>query len=154
MRVPWGGSGPSGCIFPAVSFSLGRFSPPLSNSPLAAVRFLCCVLLDCHQMLAGKWKLCLSFPIHQFHLQSQGCKLVRKKKEEMFISRNTLWLSFDVVNSLLQFCMYLYCSMRQWTLKDIYNEILYRCIQLDKCHCCNRNCCCRDSVRNKINSVL
>ena len=71
---------------------------PLSTSPLAAGRFLCCVLLDCHQMLVGEWKLCLSFPIHQFHLQSQGCKLVRKKKEEVFIPLNTLRLSFDVVN--------------------------------------------------------
>ena len=81
-----------------IVFAGSILSPPLSTSPLAARRFLCCVLLDCQQMLVGEWKLCLSFPIHQFHLQSQGCKLVRKKKEEVFIPLNTLRLSFDVVN--------------------------------------------------------
>ena len=120
--------------------------PPLSTSPLADWRFLYCVLLDCHQMLAGKWKLCLSFPMRRFHLQSQSCKLVRKKKEEIFIPQNTPWLSFDIINSPLQFCIYLYCSFLQWTLKDICSETLYQCIQLDTCHCLNMDCCCRDSV--------
>ena len=146
IRVPWGRSASPGCKCPAGSLSLGRFSPPLSTSPLADWRFLYCVPLDCHQMLAGKWKLCLSFPMRRFHLQSQSCKLVRKKKEEIFIPQNTLWLSFDIINSPLQFCIYLYCSVRQWTLKDICSETLYQCIQLDTCHCLNMDCCCRDSV--------
>ena len=155
IRVPWSGSALSWYSRPAGSFSLGRFSaPPLSTSPLAAGRFLCCVLLDCHQMLVGEWKLCLSFPIHRFHLQSQDCKLVRKKEEEMFIPLNALWLSFDIINFTSQLCAYLYCSMRQWTLKDICNEILYLCIQLDKCHCCNRDCYRRDSVKDNRDCVL
>ena len=54
MRVPWGGSALSWYSRPAGSFPLGRFSAPVSTSPLAAGRFLCCVLLDCHQMLVGE----------------------------------------------------------------------------------------------------
>ena len=34
MSVPWGGSAPSGCCLPELSFSLGRFSaPPIHQSP-------------------------------------------------------------------------------------------------------------------------
>ena len=40
--------------------------------------------------------------------------------------------------------------MRQWTPKDICNEILYQCIQLDKFHCWNRDCRCMDSVQDKM----
>ena len=45
---------------------------------------------------------------------------------------------------------YLYRSVRQWTLKDIYNEILYQCIQLDMCHCWNKDCYYKDSVQDKM----
>ena len=90
MRVPWGGSAPSECCRPAESLSLVRFSAPPSTSPLVAGRFLCCVLLDCHQMLADKWKLCLSFPIRRFHLQSQSCKLVERKNRKC-LSRGILY---------------------------------------------------------------
>ena len=72
----------------------------------------------------------------------------RKKKE--FIPQNTLWLH-SVLSQLYSFVLnYFYRSMCQWTLKDICNEILYRCIQLDKFHCWNRDCCCMDSVQDKI----
>ena len=74
-----------------IAFAGSILSPPLSTNPLAAGRFLCCVPLDCLQMLVDEWKLCLSFPIHRFHLQSQGCKLVRKKKKQMFIC----WILYD-----------------------------------------------------------
>ena len=92
IRVPRGASGLFEYCRPAGSFSLGRFSapPPPSTSPLVAGRFLCCVLLDCQQMLADKWKLCLSFPIRRFHLQSQSCKLVERKNRKC-LSRGILY---------------------------------------------------------------
>ena len=154
MRVPWGGSALSWYSRPAGSFSLGRFSaPPIHQSP-------CCWALSLLRAAGlspnvGWWmKAVPVISHHRFHLQSQDCKLVRKKEEEMFIPLNALWLSFDIINSTSQLCAYLYCSMRQWTLKDICNEILYLCIQLDKCHCCNGDCYRRDSVKDNRECVL
>ena len=73
----------------------------------------------------------------------------KKKNTEFFIPQNTLWLHL-VLSLIYRFVLnYFYCSMRQWTLKDICNEILYRCIQHDKFHCWNKDCCCMDSVQDK-----
>ena len=80
MRVPWGGSALSWYSRPAGSFSLGRFSVPLIHqSP-------CCWALSLLRAAGlspnvGWWmKAVPVISHHRFHLQSQDCKLVRKKE--------------------------------------------------------------------------
>ena len=73
-----------------------------------------------------------------------------KKSPEISILLITLWFSW-VLSSRYSFIFnYLSCSIHQWILKDIYNEILYQCIQLDMCLCWNRDCCCMDSNQDKM----
>ena len=146
MRVPWGRSAPSGLSRPAASFSLGRYSnPPIHQSP-------CCWALSLLRSAGlspnvGWWMKAVPVISHP-PIPSSKSKLQagEKEKEEIFIPQNTLRLSFDIINSPWQFCIYLYCSVLQWTLKDICSETLYQCIQLDTFHCLNMDCCCRDSV--------
>ena len=146
MRVPWGGSPPAGFCHPAVSLLLGRYSiPPIHQSP-------CCWALPLPRAAGlspnvGWWMKAVPVISHP-PIPSSKSKLQagEKEKEEIFIPQNTLRLSFDIINSPWQFCIYLYCSVLQWTLKDICSETLYQCIQLDTCHCLNMDCCCRDSV--------
>ena len=62
-------------VFRDLRFPLVEVQLPLSTNSPVVWRFLVCVPLDCHQMLVGYQKLCLSFPIHRFHLQSLSCRL-------------------------------------------------------------------------------
>ena len=152
MSVPWGGSAPSGCCLPELSFSLGRFSaPPIHQSP-------CCWALSLPRAAGLSPNVgCLMkalpvishppIPSSKSKLQATlKTKKGKEKKKRNCHPQNILWLH-SVLSPLYSFVFnYLYRSMHQWTLKDIYNEILYQCIQLDKCHCWNRDYCCMDSV--------
>ena len=141
MRVPWGGSPLFADSFPAGSLPLGRFSaPPIHQSP-------CCWALSLLRAAGlspnvGCWMKAVpvishpSIPSSKSRLQAS-----EKEKKANVYMLNTIWLSFDIKSS---------SSMRQWTLKNIYNEILYQCIQLDKCHCWNRDYCCMDSDQEKM----
>ena len=152
MRVPWRRSpraefcSPAGFCRPAVSLSLGRYSiPPIHQSPCCwALSLLRAAGLSPNVGWCMKAVPVISHP----PIPSSKSKLQagEKEKEEIFIPQNTLRLSFDIINSPWQFCIYLYCSVLQWTLKDICSETLYQCIQLDTFHCLNMDCCCRDSV--------
>ena len=90
IRVPWGGSALSWYSRPVGSFSLGRFlAPPIHQSP-------CCWALSLLRAAGvspnvGWWmKAVPVISHHRFHLQSQDCKLVRKKEEEIFIPLNAI----------------------------------------------------------------
>ena len=145
MRVPWGGSPLFADSFPAGSLPLGRFSaPPIHQSP-------CCWALSLLRAAGlspnvGCWMKAVpvishpSIPSSKSRLQAS-----EKEKKANVYMLNTIWLSFDIKSS---------SSMRQWTLKNIYNEILYQCIQLDKCHCWNREFCCMYSDQEKNDCVL
>ena len=156
MRVPWGGSPLFVYSFPAGSLSLGRFSaPPIHQSP-------CCWALSLSRAAGlspnvGCWMKAVPVISHP-PIPSSKSRLQASEKEKrgsVYPAEYSTTIIRCRKSRFRKFVFnYFYCSMRRWTLKDIYNEILYRCIQLDKCHCYNRNCCCRDSVRNKINSVL
>ena len=154
MRVPWGGSAPSECCRPDESFLLVRFSaPPIHQSPccwaFSLLRFAGLSPNVGWQMKAVPLLSHPPIPSSKSKLQASG-----KKKQKMFIPRNTLWLSFDIINSTLQFYNHLFCSMCQWNPMDTCNEILYQCIQLDKYCCCNRDCCCKYSVGHKMDCVF
>ena len=154
MRVPWGGSPLFAYSFPAGSLSLGRFSaPPIHQSPYCwALSLLRAAGLSPN---VGWWMKAVpvishpSIPSSKSRLQAS-----EKEKKANVYMLNTIWLSFDIKSSTSQLCTYISCSMRQWTLKNIYNEILYQCIQLDKCHCWNREFCCMDSDQEKNDCVL
>ena len=82
--------------FLGIAFLLDRFrwvdsQPPLSTSPLAAGRFPCCVLLDCHQMLVGEWKLCLSFPITDSIFKVKTASWWERKKKKCLAR----WMLYD-----------------------------------------------------------
>ena len=154
MRVPWGGSPLFAYSFPAGSLSLSRFSaPPIHQSP-------CCWALSLLRAAGlspnvGCWMKAVpvishpSIPSSKSRLQAS-----EKEKKANVYMLNTIWFSFDIKSSTSQLCTYISCSMRQWTLKNIYNEILYQCIQLDKCHCWNREFCCMYSDQEKNDCVL
>ena len=156
MSVPWGGSAPSGCCPAGASFSLGRFSaPPIHQSP-------CCWALSLLRAAGlspnvGWWMKALPVishsPIPSSKSKLQATLKTKKEKEKKPRNchpQNILWLHSEL-SPLYSFVFnYHYRSMHQWFLKDIYNEIRYQCIQLDKCHCWNRDCCCMDSDQEKI----
>ena len=153
VRVPWGLSGPSWCRCPAGSLSLGRFSaPPIHQSPCCwALSLLRATGLSPNVGWSMKAVPVLSHP--PIPSSKSRLQASEKEKKENVYMLNTIWLSFDIKNSTSQLCTYISCSMRQWTLKNIYNEILYQCIQLDKCHCWNREFCCMDSDQEKNDCV-
>ena len=155
VRVPWGKSASGGC-FPGSALSFGRSSaPPIHQFP-------CCLALSLLRAFGlspnvgwlSKAVPVLSHPpIPSSKSKLQATLKTKKgKKTDIFIPQNMVTFR---IGSTLQFVLnYFYCSMHQWTLKDICNEILYRCIQLDKCHRCNRDCCRKDPVRKKMDCVL
>ena len=158
MRVPKGVSADSGCCLPELSFSLGRFSaPPIHQSPcfwaLSLPRFIGL------SPNVGWWMKAVPvishppIPSSKSKLQAT-LKTKKRKKNGNFYPSEYPMVTFRI-GSTLQFVLnYFYCSMHQWTLKDICNEIFYRCIQLDKCHRCNKDCCRKDPVRKKMDCVL
>ena len=93
MRVPWGWIG-TFLVQPScwIVFAGSILSHPIHQSP-------CCWALSLLRAAGlspnvGWWmKAVPVISHHRFHLQSQDCKLVRKKEEEMFIPLNALWLS-------------------------------------------------------------
>ena len=156
MRVPRGVSGESVCRFPAGSLSLGRFSaPPIHQSPCCwALSLLRAAGLSPNVGWLMKALPVISHsPIPSSKSKLQATSKTKKEKEKKPRNchpQNILWLHSEL-SPLYSFVFnYHYRSMHQWTLKDIYNEILYQCIQLDKCHCWNRDYCCMDSDQEKI----
>ena len=82
-------------VFRHLRFPLVVVQLPLSTSSPVVWRFLCCVPLDCHQMLVGYQKLCLSFPIHRFHLQSLSCRLRQNRSNYLtYTSHQPIYFFF------------------------------------------------------------
>ena len=156
MRVPKRASGESVCSRPAGSLSLGRFSaPPYPPVPLLLGAFsAACFWIIAKCWLVNESSAC-HFPSANSIFKVKAAGYIKNKKRKRKKKWNCHPPEYPMVTfgPLYSFAFnYLYRSMRQWTLKDIYNEIHYQCIQLDMCLCWNRDCCRMDSDQDKMNS--
>ena len=121
MSVPWGGSAPSGCCLPELSFSLGRFSaPPIHQSP-------CCWALSLPRAAGLSPNVgCLMkalpvishppIPSSKSKLQATLKTKKGKKKKEIVIPRISYgyiqyWVHFTVLYSITFIAV---CTSEPW----------------------------------------
>ena len=120
MRVPWGGSAPSGCCPAGASFSLGRFSaPPIHQSPCCwALSLLRAAGLSPNVGWLMKALPVIShppIPSSKSKLQATlKTKKGKEKKNEIVIPQNILWLHSVHSTVLHSITFIAVCASEPW----------------------------------------